>query len=365
MQRFGHHFANPEHGCSCLQRSISLAEHLWKLLSCGMTCGNAWGQGRHMKLFAFDYLAIRIPQLFAGLSRPVRRLFAGRTIQNALWPQTAPLNGPRLHRFVLAATISSSIVLSGCSMHRKKQPGELQYWDGDKPITSYRGHNTSIEHAALDNITAHAVQISGTPRNLQRNVDDEVREVTLHEMMLAALSHNEIIETTALGGVGSKVVLTNPNGVASVYDSAIQETGVLFGRRGLDAALSDFDTRLNSSLTFNGGTNRQNSPGFGLTPALASIDTQNGAFNTGLSKSFATGASVAVNSNFSDNFSNSAQSYTARRSARSPPSRRCPEPTIATGCRAACGWSRPRAWPASGPRNSAAVVSRSPRRVET
>ena len=63
-------------------------------------------------------------------------------------------------------------------------------------------------------------------------------------MMLAALSHNEIIETTALGGVGSKVVLTNPAGVASVYDSAIQETGILFGRRGMDAALSDFDARL-------------------------------------------------------------------------------------------------------------------------
>jgi len=215
----------------------------------------------------------------------------------------------RIHRLVLAGALSSSLMLSGCSMHRKKQPGELQYWDGDKPITSYRGYNTSIEHASLDNITAHAVQISGEPRNLQRNVDDEVREVTLHEMMLAALSQNEIIETTALGGVGSKVVLTNPAGVASVYDSAIQETGILFGRRGMDAALSDFDTRLNSSLTFNGGTNRQNAPAFGPTPALAAIDSQTGTFNTGLSKSFATGASVSVNSNFSDNFSNNPQSY--------------------------------------------------------
>lgn len=194
-------------------------------------------------------------------------------------------------------------------MNRKKQPGELQYWDGDRPITSYRGYNTSIEHAALDNIKAHAVQISGEPRSLQRNVDDEIREVTLHEMMLTALSHNEIIETTALGGVGSKAVLTNPAGVASVYDSAIQETGILFGRRGLDAALSDFDTRLNSSLTFNGGTNRQNFPVPGLPPAPAAIDTQTGALNTSLSKSFATGASVSLNSNFSDSYSNNPQSY--------------------------------------------------------
>jgi outer membrane protein TolC len=262
-----------------------------------------------MKSFAYNYLAIRIQQLFAGLSRPVRRLFARRKMQKALCPNLVVRHTARAHQLVLVGAISSSLLLSGCSMNRKKQPGELQYWDGDKPITSYRDHNTSIEHAALDNMTAHAVQISGEPRNLQRNVDDEVREVTLHEMMLTALSHNEIIETSALGGIGSKAVLTNPAEVASVYDSAIQETGVLFGRRGLDAALSDFDTRLNSSLTFNGGTNRQNSPAFGGMPALAAIDTQTGAFNTGLSKSFATGASVAVNSNWSDSFSNSTQNY--------------------------------------------------------
>ena len=262
-----------------------------------------------MKSFASDYLAIRIQQLLAGFSRSVGRLFARRQVQEAMCQKLVVRPAARVHQLVLVGAISSSLMLSGCSMNRKKQPGELQYWDGDKPITSYRAHNTSIEHAVLDNITAHAVQISGEPRNLQRSVDDEVREVTLHEMMLTALSHNEIIETTALGGVGSKAVLTNPEGVASVYDSAIQETGILFGRRGLDAALSDFDARLNSSLTFNGGTNRQNSPGFGPTPALAPIDTQIGVFNTGLSKSFATGGSVAVNSNFSDAFSNSAQSY--------------------------------------------------------
>jgi hypothetical protein len=222
-----------------------------------------------MKSFAYDYFANQILQLIAGLSRPVRRLFARRKMQKVLCPQSTSWNRARIHRLLIAGTLSSSMMLSGCSMNRKKQPGELQYWDGDKPITSYRGYNTAIEHAALDNITAHAVQISAEPRNLQRNVDDEVREVTLHEMMLTALSHNEIIETSALGGIGSKAVLTNPTGVASVYDSAIQETGVLFGRRGLDAALSDFDTRLTSSLTFNGGTNRQNSPAFGPMPALA------------------------------------------------------------------------------------------------
>lgn len=208
-----------------------------------------------------------------------------------------------LPKLLITGSLASSILFSGCSLSRKKGPGELQYADGDKPITSYRGHNTAIEYPAIDNITAHAVSISSEPRNLQRRVDDEVREVTLHEMMIAALSHNEIVETSALGGVGSKAVLTNPGGVASVYDSAIQETGILFGRRGMDAALSDFDARLASSLTFTGQDNRVNTAGLPVS------QTDGGAFNTSLSKAFATGATASVISNWSDSWSNSTTNY--------------------------------------------------------
>lgn len=245
--------------------------------------------------------------MLTDLSRFLRRFFAKKQAQTVPCTQSAVGYPSRLPALILIGVLSSSMLLSGCST-RKKRPGELQYCDGDKPITSYRDYSTAIEYPALDNITAHAVQISAAPRSLQRNVDDEIRDVTLQEMMLAALSHNEIIETSALGGVGSKVVLTNPGSVASVYDSAIQETGILFGRRGMDAALSDFDTRLNSSLTFNGGTNRQNFPG---VPPVAAYDNQTGAFNTSLSKSFATGASVNLISNWSDTYTNNPQAYYA------------------------------------------------------
>ncbi|MDA1232882.1 MAG: hypothetical protein O2856_19105, partial [Planctomycetota bacterium] len=223
-----------------------------------------------MKSFVFDHVAIRIRPMLTDLSGFLRRFFAERQAQKIPSTKSAVGYRSRLPALILISALSSSMLLSGCST-RKKRPGELQYCDGDKSITSYRDYSTAIEYPALDDITAHAVQISAAPRSLQRNVDDEIREVTLQEMMLAALSHNEIIETSALGGVGSKVVLTNPGSVASVYDSAIQETGILFGRRGMDAALSDFDTRLNSSVTFNGGTNRQNFPG---VPPVAAYDNQ-------------------------------------------------------------------------------------------
>lgn len=261
------------------------------------------GQGRHMRSFAFGNVAIRVREWIETLSRSVRRQIARRHLLKASSPQPVSGRRTRMPRLILIGALSSSMMLSGCSMTRKKSPGELQYVDGDKPITSYRDYATSIEYPAIDNVTARAVALSGEPRNLQRRVDDEVREVTLHELMLTSLSHNEIIETSALGGVGSKAVLTNPAGVASVYDSAIQETGILFGRRGMDAALADFDTRLTSSLIFSGQDTRLN------VPTLPQNSSQSGAFNTALGKAFASGGNVAVISNWSDNWSNSSSSY--------------------------------------------------------
>ena len=40
----------------------------------------------------------------------------------------------------------------------------------------------------------------------------------------------------------------NPDQIPSVFDPAVQETGVLFGQRGVEAALSDFDAQLSSRL---------------------------------------------------------------------------------------------------------------------
>ena len=159
-----------------------------------------------MTSFAFGHVAIRIRQWIAELSRPLRRMVARRQTQKALCPRGVTNPGTRLPKLMLVGVLSSSMMLSGCSMSRKKRPSELHYADGDKAITSYRGYSTAIEYPAIENVTARAVQLSGEPRNLARNVDDEVRDVTLHELMLTALSQNEIIETSALGGIGSKAV---------------------------------------------------------------------------------------------------------------------------------------------------------------
>ena len=198
-------------------------------------------------------------------------------------------------RRLVSAALCLSILASGCSTTQKVASRDLQWADGEKPTQWYKDHNTAIEHPLIDTETAEAVQVTEEPRSLQRRVDDEVREMTLDDAILLALQNNKVVETTQLAGVGATFVLSNPDAVRSVYDSAIQETGVLFGRRGMEAALADFDTRFSTSM--NWGRTAQGS--HSLAPTILGQDT--GAFRSGFDKSMASGGAVSVYWNYLGN----------------------------------------------------------------
>ncbi len=198
-----------------------------------------------------------------------------------------------LLRKVTTASLCASLMLSGCSSTQKTAARDLQWADGEKPVAWYKGHNTAIEYPAIDNETDPAVQVTGEPRSLQRKVDEEVREISLDEAILTALRNNKVIEQGTFGGVGGQLAILEPDRVTTVYDSAIQETGVLFGRRGLEAALSDFDTRLTAST--NWGRTAQ---GVHSLPAPGILSQDRGTFRTGLDKSLATGGAVSVYHNW-------------------------------------------------------------------
>ncbi|MFN9718464.1 MAG: TolC family protein [Planctomycetota bacterium] len=195
-------------------------------------------------------------------------------------------------RRLLVAGLGVSVLFSGCSLTQEKTPRDLQWADGHKPTRYYKGYDTAIEYPAIDNETAKAVQETLEPRSLQRNVEEEVRELTLQEAIRISLANNDVIESAALGGVGAVTVLQSPDQVATVYDSAIQETGILFGRRGTQAALSDFDARLNSSMLW--GRNSSISPY--AAPVIGTQET--GAFTSSIDKTIATGGSVSVFNNW-------------------------------------------------------------------
>lgn len=197
-----------------------------------------------------------------------------------------------LSRRIVSAALFASVFVSGCSATQKVASRDLQWADGEKPTQWYKDHNTAIEHPLIDNETSESVQVTEEPRSLQRRVDDEVREMNLDEAILLALQNNKTVETSAVGGVGQTFILNSPDQITSVYDSAIQETGVLFGRRGMEAALADFDTRFSTSM--NWGRTAQGS--HSLAPTILGQDT--GIFRSGLDKSLASGGAVSVYHNW-------------------------------------------------------------------
>ncbi len=194
-------------------------------------------------------------------------------------------------RFFCASSLLTTMML-GCST-QKATVCDLKYCDDKEGIEHYVAKNSAIAYPCLDNQTAEAVASSSAPRNLLRRSEDAPREITLNEALRIALTHNQVIETSALGGIGSKQVLTSPATATTVYDPAIQASGVLFGRRSVEAALADFDANFASSLNFsrsdlNGGSVIGNGNRAGFTSSL--------------SKQFATAGTISLNHDW--NYSN-------------------------------------------------------------
>ena len=208
------------------------------------------------------------------------------SIRSMLHQWVSTLTTRRTVRLLCASTVLS-VSMVGCAT-QKAALCDRQYCDDISGITHYKGIDSSIAYASLDNETTPAVASSIEPRSISRRIEDTPREISLSDVIQSALTQNKVIETSALGGVGSKGTLTNPTTAASVYDPGLQASGILFGRRSVQAALADFDTQFTSSLTFQ----RQDlqSP-----PNSLAGGGNSAAFRSSLSKALATGGNVSLN----------------------------------------------------------------------
>lgn len=185
---------------------------------------------------------------------------------------------------LLSASTLLVCLMAGCTTG-KKTLSDVQFCDDQTGIAYYRNHASQISYPCIDTVTTEAVASSHEPRNLQRRIEDPPREISLYESMRIALTHNRVIETSALGGIGAKQILANPQTAASVYDPAIQASGVLFGRRSVESALADFDANFTTRMIWSrddlaGGT-------------LAGSGNRTN-FTSALSKQFATGGSITI-----------------------------------------------------------------------
>lgn len=193
----------------------------------------------------------------------------------------------------------TAAALSGC--FKSKRP--LHYL-GDKDLAYYRDVATQVAMPVSDQPPAGNAVGAAAPRTLREMKQDEVWELSIAEALHTALKNNAIIRSDTSGSAAS--VLGNPNNAPSIYDPSIQETGVLFGGRGVEAALSDFDAQLSTSMVWSRDETVQNSP-FSLGTPGATLITEAtngqyvglpGGFNSQIQKRLATGGTVGLRHNW-------------------------------------------------------------------
>ena len=143
-------------------------------------------------------------------------------------------------------------------------------------------------------------QSMGEGRPLVDPKDEELRAISLREAVQIAIQNNKILRQNAQFLSPQNPILQNPDGVPSVFDPDIQNTGVLFGSRGTAAALSDFDPKLSSSFTAGRDANGQNS----IFQPGALLTNDNGQAQFQLDQQLLSGGTVSLLHNWTYSDSN-------------------------------------------------------------
>jgi len=182
------------------------------------------------------------------------------------------------------AWVATTLAVIGCAGN---QPAVRYLGEGDNRY--YRAAATEIDYPLVADNPPEELTAASPPRTIRDLERTEVRDLTLAEAVHIALQNSEIIRRYGEFLTPSNMLLQSPNAVPSVFDPAIQESGVLFGGRGVEAALSDFDASLTSNLVFGRNENIQNLPG---APTLVQETAE---YNAALQKTFANGGVVTLN----------------------------------------------------------------------
>jgi outer membrane protein TolC len=197
----------------------------------------------------------------------------------------------RFQRLKLALVVCAAVVvLAGCFY--RKGPDELHYLGSDGP-DYYKDVATQIEFPTTEEERPAQVTSTNAPHTLFNRDKDQVWDMTLSQALELALANNKIIRTAGSFTTPGGPLMSNPNGVESVYDPGITETGVLYGSLGVEGALSQFDTQFSLSNVFGFNQNIVNSPVQNVGAGAGSVLQQNtDAYTATLTKNLANGGQI-------------------------------------------------------------------------
>ncbi len=181
-------------------------------------------------------------------------------------------------RWINALMVCGALI--GC-----RSPKTVHYL-GEADLQHYKDKTLAVEYANIDQPTPQEVASSLKPHTLRDRSTEDVWNMSLAEAIQTAVTNNKMIRTRA----NPQLTPNSP----SIYDPALRETGFLFGSRGVEAALADFDANITSTVTWGRNEQYANSK---VLPNLVNVN-DNGAFTSQIAKQFANGGSFAVNHNW-------------------------------------------------------------------
>jgi outer membrane protein TolC len=198
------------------------------------------------------------------------------------------------------AWLAATALAAGCA---GSNPAIRYLGDGD--MRYYRGAATEIDYPDVVSETPPELSASLAPHTIREVERPTVRDITLAEAMHTAFMNSEVIRSDGEFLSPGNSLLASPDRVPSVYDAAIQETGVLFGGRGVEAALAAFDAQLTTSMIWGRDEQIQNNLFFGGgLGAGGTLTRETAQFQSSLEKIFAHGGVVSVNHNIDYLWSN-------------------------------------------------------------
>lgn len=201
-------------------------------------------------------------------------------------------------------TLVSLIVVPACSLGCAELD-EIDYLVEEQAVSEqvkdewHRDRATQVDWPAVGSADSREVELSGQPRTLLHPQKDQLRDLTLAECMRLGLENSTILRSKGAFLSPGNTLLSNPNNAPSFYDPAIQETGVLFGGRGVEAALSAFDANFSTTMVW--GRSEQIRNNAFVDGIIGSSTAETASFASSLSKNFAYGGSIELqhNANYS------------------------------------------------------------------
>ena len=163
----------------------------------------------------------------------------------AAWDWCALVRVPAARTWALCALL----LLAGCPWLNRTIPRHMLETDA-----FYLNQAAKVEYPPVEPPTPQEA-FALDPRRLRNERNDVVRKITLTEALHTALTNSDVVRSHGQFLAPGSTLLNHPDVVPSSYDPAIQANGVLYGQRGVQAALSEFDAQLATSMIW--GRNEQ------------------------------------------------------------------------------------------------------------